>query len=86
VVIEVIGTQGVRFGGSYGAPTDLKSIESTVPARLTFNTLAQFSVALQKRGTAGELGIIIMVNGREVNRATTVKPFGVVTYVHRTGR
>jgi len=83
VVIEVFGTREIRFGGAYGELGGPQSIEGTVPARLTFNTMAGFSVALQKRGSEGELGITVIVEGRQVHQSTTVKPFGVVTYTHR---
>ncbi len=82
VVIEVFGTPGMRFGGAYGELGSPQSIEGTVPARLTFKTLTGFSVAFQKRGRAGELGITITVEGKQVHRSKTVKPLGVVTYTH----
>jgi hypothetical protein len=80
VVIEVFGTRGTRFGGSYGELDDPKAIEGTIPARLTFEMRTGFLVALQKRAQEGQLGIEVAVDGRQVNRATTAKPFGVVTF------
>jgi hypothetical protein len=80
VVVEVFGTNGTRFGGSYGQLDDPKSIEGTVPARLTFEMRTGFVIALQKRSQEGQLGIQVAVDGRQVNRVTTKKPFGVVTF------
>lgn len=85
VVVEVFGTSGLRFGGSYGELGQPKSFEGTIPARLTFEHREGFSIALQKRTTDGELGIQITVDGRPVNRVTTSRPFGVVTYTQRAG-
>ncbi len=83
VVIEVFGTEGLRFEGSYGELGDTKPVSGTVPARLTFKTGVGFSVALQKRTPQGELGIKITVEGKVVSEAKTVKEYGVVTYTHR---
>jgi hypothetical protein len=85
VVVEVFGTSGLRFGGSYGELGQPKSFEGTVPARLAFEHRAGFSIALQKRATDGELGIQVTVDGQSMNRVTTSRPFGVVTYTRRAG-
>jgi hypothetical protein len=82
VVIDVFGTPGTRFGGSYGEVDNPKSFEGAVPARLTFEYRRAFSIALQKRGPAGELGMQVTVNGKPVERVATTKSFGVVTYKH----
>ncbi len=83
VVVEVSGTAGTRFGGAYGEFGGQQSMEGTVPTRLTFKTLAGFSVTLQKRGREGELGITVTVDGKQVSSSKTIKPFGVVTYTYR---
>jgi hypothetical protein len=80
VVVEVFGTSGTRFGGSYGELDDPKTIEGMIPARLTFEMRTGFVIALQKRTQQGQLGIQVAVDGRPVNRVTTTKPFGVVTF------
>ncbi len=83
VVIEVSGTEGTRFGGAYGEFGGQQSMEGAVPARLTFKTAAGFSVTLQKRGREGELGMTVIVDGKQVSSSRTIKPFGVVTYTYR---
>ena len=83
VVIEVLGTEGLRFEGSYGELGDTKPVSGTVPARLTFKTGIGFSVALQKRTPRGELAMKVTVEGRVVSETKTVKEYGVVTYTHR---
>lgn len=85
VVVEVFGTAGLRFGGSYGELGQTRSFEGTVPTRLTFEHRAGFSVALQKRASDGELGIQVTVDGRPVNRDSTSRPFGIVVYTQRPG-
>lgn len=83
VVIEVSGTDGLRFEGSYGELGDTKPVSGTVPTRLTLKTGVGFSVALQKRTPQGELGIKVTVEGKVVSESKTVKEYGVVTYTHR---
>lgn len=80
VVVEVFGTQGLRFGGAYGELHEVKRVEGTVPMRLTFESREGFAVTLQKRGTDGELGIQVSVNGRRIKRASTTRAFGTVAY------
>lgn len=82
VVIEIFGTPGTRFGGSYGEIDAAKSVEGAVPARLTFEFRRAFSIALQKRVPVGELGMQVMVGGKPVGRVSTTKAFGVITYKH----
>jgi hypothetical protein len=81
-VIEIFGTSGTRFGGTYGELGASQSVEGTVPTRLAFEYRGAFSIALQKRVPAGELGMQVTVNGKPVERVKTTKSFGVVTYKH----
>lgn len=83
VVIEVFGTQGLRFEGSYGEFGQSTAVAGEVPRTLTFRTGLGFSVALQKRTQAGELGLRVIVDGKVVSQSATTKAYGVVTYVHR---
>jgi hypothetical protein len=83
VIIEVVGTQGLRFDGSYGELGQPKQLAGDVPRTLTFRTGVGFSVAFQKRTQPGELGIKVMVDGKTVHESTTTKEYGVVTYTHR---
>jgi hypothetical protein len=82
VVVEVFGTSGTRFGGTYGEMGTPQSFEGTVPAQLRFEYRRAFSIALQKRVPTGELGMQVTVNGKPVERVKTSKSFGVVTYKH----
>lgn len=83
VVIEVFGTHGLRFQGSYGELGRPTPVAGDVPKTLTFRTGLGFSVALQKRGQGGELGLRVIVDGKVVSQSTTSKEYGVVTYLHR---
>lgn len=83
VVVEVFGTPGVPFEGSYGELGQTKTAKGNVPARLTFETTAGFTVSLQKRVDKGELGIQVIVGGKAVHRSSTIREFGLVTYTHR---
>lgn len=84
VVVEVFGTAGTKFEGSYGELGEAKRAGGAVPARIAFETVEGFSVTLQKRTDAGELGIQVTVGGRQVHRSSTTREFGLVTYTHRT--
>lgn len=86
VTIEVFGTTGTRFGGSYGDYTAPRTVEGTVPARFTFEARQGFTVALQKRAAAGELGMEITVDGRRVKRVATTRPYGALTHRQAAGR
>lgn len=85
IIVEVFGTPGTRFGAVLSElGTEPKTVEGTVPTRLTLETGGGFRVALQKRGAdSSELGMIVTVNGRQVNKSATKREFGVVTFTHR---
>jgi hypothetical protein len=83
VVVEVFGTAGLQFEGSYVELGESKRAGGAVPARIALQTTEGFSVTLQKRTDAGELGIQVTVGGRQVHRSSTTREFGLVTYTHR---
>jgi hypothetical protein len=83
VVIEVVGTEGLHFEGSYGELGSPKPLSGDVPRTLTFRTGVGFSVAFQKRTTQGELGLKVMVDGKTLHQSTTTKDYGVVTFTYR---
>ncbi|MBM3471184.1 MAG: hypothetical protein FJX73_10415 [Armatimonadetes bacterium] len=83
VVVEVFGTSGLRFEGSYGELGESKRAGGAVPASIAFQTVEGFSVTLQKRTDTGELGIQVTVAGKPVHRSSTTREFGLVTYTHR---
>ncbi|MDI6773597.1 MAG: hypothetical protein QME77_13575 [bacterium] len=83
VVIEVFGTSGLQFEGSYGELGETKRAGGAVPARIAFQAVEGFSVTLQKRSDTGELGIQVTVAGKPVHRSSTKREFGLVTYTHR---
>jgi len=83
VAIEVFGTSGLQFEGSYGELGEAKRAAGAVPARLAFQSTEGFSVTLQKRTDVGELGIQVTVAGKPVHRSSTTREFGLVTYTHR---
>lgn len=84
VTIEVFGTPGLKFEGSYGALGETQPVTGTVPATLTLKSSIGFTVALQKRVRDGELGIKVIVAGRVLNQSSTKKVNGLVTYTHRS--
>lgn len=86
IVVEVFGTQGIRFGGSFGELGATKNVEGTVPSSLTLKSATGFYVALQKRGPEGELGIRVSVDGRHVKQSSTTRQFGVVTFTYRAAQ
>ena len=86
VTIEIVGTPGLKFTGSYGELGATQSVSGTVPARVSFKMAIGFTVALQKRVAEGELGMTVTVDGRVVNQSKTVKAYGVLAYTHRVSR
>lgn len=84
VTIEVFGTPGLRFEGSYGALGETQPVAGTVPTRLTLRSSIGFTVALQKAARDGELGIKVIVDGRIVKQSSTRKVLGLVAYTHRS--
>ncbi len=84
VTIEVFGTPGLQFEGSYGALGETQPVSGTVPTKLTLKSVVGFTVALQKRAKDGELGIKVIMDGRIVNQSSTKKVLGLVTYTHRS--
>ncbi|MGH2374761.1 MAG: hypothetical protein ACRDIC_15000 [bacterium] len=84
VTIEVFGTPGLQFEGSYGALGETQPVSGTVPTRLTLRSAVGFTVALQKRARDGELGIKVIVGGRVVSQSSTKKVLGLVAYTHRS--
>ncbi|MGQ0550579.1 MAG: hypothetical protein ACT4PY_13025 [Armatimonadota bacterium] len=84
MTIEVFGTPGLQFEGSYGALGETQPVAGTVPTRLTLRSAIGFSVALQKRTKDGELGIKVIVGDRVVNQSSTKKVLGLVAYTHRS--
>ncbi len=84
VTIEVFGTPGLRFEGSYGALGETQPVAGTVPTKLTLQSSVGFTVALQKAARDGELGIKVIVNGRLVKQSSTRKVLGLVAYTHRS--
>ena len=84
VTIEVFGTPGLQFEGSYGALGETQPVAGTVPTKLTLQSSVGFTVALQKRARDGELGIKIIVDGRVVSQSSTKKVLGLVAYTHRS--
>jgi len=83
VVIEVFGTPGLRFGGSYGELGAPQTVTGVIPTKYTFEMASGFSVSLQKRGDGGELGILVTVDGRILHRSTTQKESGLVTFIYQ---
>lgn len=83
VVVEVFGTAGLKFEGSYGELGESKRAGGAVPTRIAFQTVSGFSVTLQKTTDKGELGIQVTVAGKPVHRSSTTREFGLVTYTHR---
>ncbi len=86
LTIEVSGTPGMGFEGSFGTAPATQSVEGHVPARYTVDTAVAVAVNLHKASEDGELTVRILRGDREVARQTTTAPYGSVLVVYRVTR
>lgn len=84
VEIRVTGTSGLRFSGSYGDLSGIRSVEGTVPATYTIvNPSGDIvSAVFQKRAEMGTLTVQLVKDGAVVESQTTTAAYGVVTVSH----
>ncbi len=85
VVIAVEGTPGLAFEGSYGTPARTTSARGVVPAQFSIRTSVAVVASFTKAGPDGELTVRLLVDGQEVQRRTTVQPFGSVFVTKQFG-
>jgi hypothetical protein len=86
VLVQVLGSPGVRFEGSLGEPGATQAIAGRVPARFSIEVREVLSVRVQKADREGRLAIQVVLNGKEVASRSTTKAFGLVTLTHRLKR
>ena len=86
LVIEVSGTPGLGFEGSYGTAPATKTVEGRVPASYSVETAVAVAVNLRKASEDGELTVRILREDREMARQTTTAPYGSVLLVYRVTR
>lgn len=86
LVIEVSGTPGLGFEGSYGTAPATKTVEGRVPASYSVETAVAVAVSLRKASEDGELTVRILREDREMARQTTTAPYGSVLLVYRVTR
>jgi len=83
LVIEVSGTPGLGFEGSFGTAPATKNVEGRVPARYMVETAVAVAVNLRKATEDGELTVRVLRGEREVARQSTTAPYGSVLLVYR---
>lgn len=81
--IEVSGTAGLEFSGSYGAVTSdgqstSKSVDGVVPAEYSVSGTI-ISCVFQKQVEAGTLKVEILKSGQVVAESDTSADYGVVS-------
>jgi hypothetical protein len=81
--IQVTGTSGVQFSGSYmvtdsGGSSTSQSVDGTVPQTYTV-TGTIVSVVFQNQGDSGTLSVQILKDSTVVKQATTTAAYGVVS-------
>ena len=86
LAIEVSGTPGMGFEGSFGIAPATQTVEGRVPARYTVETAVALAVNLRKVSEDGELTFRILRGDREVARQNTTVPYGSVLVVYRVMR
>lgn len=87
VEIQVEGTPGLSFSGSYGDAGSQKTVDGTVPETYTIEELEGgiVSAVFQKRGREGELMVKIVKDGRVVQSESTTAEYGVVAISYSKG-
>lgn len=83
-VIEVSGTTGTRFSGTYGAMRDdgrssSTSVTGTVPAQYEVTGAIATAVFQKDSGRSETLTVTIKRGDRVLVRETTTAPYGVVS-------
>ncbi len=84
--IEVSGTNGLKFSGSYGGITSdgeavAQSVEGVVPAEYTVQGTSDtifYYCSFVKQEEAGTLNVFIYKNGQLATQGGTADPFGSV--------
>ncbi|MDR7483576.1 MAG: hypothetical protein QN203_13840 [Armatimonadota bacterium] len=78
VLIAVDGTPGLPFEGAYGTASATQSARGVVPARFELKSAVAVVATFTKAAADGELVVRIVVDGQEVARRQTSRPFGTV--------
>lgn len=79
VIIAVDGTPGLPFEGAYGTASATRSARGVVPAQFELRSAVAVVATFTKAAAEGDLVLRIVVDGREVARRQTSRPFGTVT-------
>jgi hypothetical protein len=84
VRVEIGGTPGVRFEGTFGELPEAKAITGETPASFSLEMRRGVFVRVQKAVQGGQLTVRLLINGVEVASAVTTKPFGLVALTYPT--
>jgi hypothetical protein len=84
VRVEIDGTPGVRFEGTFGEPPEAKTITGAIPATFSLEMRRAVFVRVQKAVQDGKLTVRLLINGAEVASGVTTKPFGLVALAYPT--
>lgn len=81
VEIQVRGTSGLEFSGSYGDTGGQKSVDGTVPETYTIEDPEGniVSCTFQKQQTSGTLTVKLVKDGEEKKSKSTTAEYGVVS-------
>lgn len=78
--IQVNGTRGTQFTGSYGDLSGQKSVDGTIPASYQINANGGMVTAVfQKQSEGGELKVTILSGGSEIRSDSTTAAYGMVS-------
>lgn len=84
VRLEIDGTPGLRFEGTFGEPPQAKTITGAIPASFSLEMRRGVFVRVQKAVQGGKLTVRLLINGVEVASGATTKPFGLVALAYPT--
>jgi len=84
VRLEIEGTPGLRFEGTFGEPPQAKTITGAIPATFKMEMRRGVFVRVQKAVQGGKLTVRLLISGVEVASGATSKPFGLVALAYPT--
>lgn len=82
VEFNIVGTNGLKFSGSYGNVATSTSVDGTVP--VVYATMCRdendiISCVFQKDQEEGTLTVNLLVDGSNKNSGTTSAAYGIIT-------
>jgi tetratricopeptide (TPR) repeat protein len=83
IVFEISGTEGIRYRGNVGSAEKSRSVEGTVPDKVSVSASDIVSGTFNKDSEEGELVIRLVAGGSTLESESTTAEFGNVSITQR---